>query len=128
MLNAVAKQGHAGYAMIFDQVPSTWRTEGCNSVHSIELPYVFGDYDDTTGWWRSVWMIAQQSGAKTPDPGLTGTDEAVSEAMMALWASFARDGKPTAESVSDWPVYNSDDRYLYVNEGLKIKTGFSKMP
>jgi len=127
MLEAVSRQGQAGYAMIFDQVPSTWRREGCNSVHSIELPYVFGDYDDTTGWWKSVWMLARQSGAETIDPGLTGTDRVVSEAVMALWTSFAKDGKPKAESVADWPAYDEKDRYLYVNEGLEIKSGFSKI-
>ncbi len=128
MLNAVAKQGHTGYAMIFDQVPSTWRTEGCNSVHSIELPYIFGDYDDTTAWWKSVWMIAQHSGAKSQDPGLTETDKTISEAMMSLWTSFARDGKPKAASTPRWPVYDETDEYLYVNETLDVRKGFSHVP
>jgi hypothetical protein len=49
MLEAVKKQGYNGYACIFDQIPAPWRDEGCVSVHSIELLYVFGDWDDSTG-------------------------------------------------------------------------------
>ncbi|MCR4394198.1 MAG: carboxylesterase family protein, partial [Dehalococcoidales bacterium] len=85
MLKAVIKNGCAGYACIFDQVPAGWKKEGCNSVHSIELPYVFGDWDNSTGWWKSVFMIAQASGAKSMNPGLTEHDRTVSEAMINLW-------------------------------------------
>jgi len=126
MLKAVIKKGCAGYACIFDQVPTGWKKEGCNSVHSIELPYVFGDWDDSTGWWKSVGMIAQSSGAKTMNPGLTEHDRTVSEAMMNLWSSFAGTGKPKAEGVPDWPEYSSkSDEYLYIGEKLEIKSGFS---
>jgi len=50
MMETVSRQGHPGYACIFDQVPAGWKKEECVSVHSIELPYVFGDWDDSTGW------------------------------------------------------------------------------
>ena len=49
MVECSNKAGVAGYASIFDQVTEGWKKEGCVSVHSIELPYVFGDWDDTTG-------------------------------------------------------------------------------
>ena len=58
MLEAVKKQGYNGYACISDQVPAGWKREGCVSVHSIELPYVFGDWNDSTGWWKSVYSLA----------------------------------------------------------------------
>jgi len=126
MLESVMKQGCNGYACIFDQVPTPWRDEGCVSVHSIELPYVFGDWDDSTGWWISVGKLAQQSGAKTMNSGLTDVDRRVSEAMMELWTSFAKTGIPQTKGVTNWPAYSVDtDRYLYVAGTLEVKSGFS---
>jgi carboxylesterase type B len=126
MVEAVTKAKAGGYACIFDQVPANWRAEGCVSAHSMELPYVFGDWDDSTGWWKSVSMLAQQSGAKTPTAALDATDRYVSESMMRLWTQFAKTGKPGVKGLIDWPAYTSDsDRYLYINKTLEIKTGFS---
>ena len=128
MLKAVTGKGCAGYACIFDQVPAGWKKEGCNSVHSIELPYVFGDWDNSTGWWKSVFMIAQASGAKSMNPGLTEHDRTVSEAMMNLWSSFAKTGQPKAHGVPDWPQYSTEsDRYLYIGEKFEIRSGFSRV-
>ena len=105
-----------------------WKKEVCVSGHSIELPYVFGDWDDSTGWWKSVAMLAQQSGAKTINPGLTEHDRTVSEAMMSFWSSFAKTGNPQAEGVPDWPKYSvKSDKYFYIGEKLEIKSGFSKV-
>ena len=128
MLEAVKKQGCHGYACIFDQVPAPWRDAGCVSVHSIELPYVFGDWDNSTGWWNSVYMLAQQSGAKTANPGLGTIDRNVSETMMGLWANFAKIGRPRAPGVPDWPEYSGKtDKYLYICDQFEVRTGFSKV-
>ncbi len=129
MLEAVKKQGHNGYACIFDQVPAGWKSEGCVSVHTIELPYVFGDWDDSTGWWSQAYTVAQQAGAKSADPGLDASDRIVSETLMRLWAGFARTGKPQAPGVPDWPAYSTlNDEYLYINGTLEVKTGYSEIP
>ncbi len=128
MLESVKKQGCNGYACIFDQVPAVWRNEGCVSVHSIELPYVFGDWDNSTGWWTSVYMLAQQVGAKPANPGLGAIDRNVSEAMMGLWANFAKTGRPQARGVPDWPEYlGNTDQYLYICNHSAVRTGFSKV-
>ena len=128
MLESVKKQGYNGYACIFDQVPAGWRNDGCVSVHSIELPYVFGDWDDSTGWWTSVYMLAQQSGAKTADPNLGAVDRNVSEAMMGLWSSFAKSGIPRARWVPDWPAYSvNKNRYLSICDRCEVRTGFLKV-
>jgi len=128
MLESVIKQGRNGYACIFDQVPSVWRTEGGVSVHSIELPYVFGDWDNSTGWWKSIAMFVQQLGVKTADPGLSIVDRNVSEAIMALWTSFVKTGKPSAEGVPDWPEYSADtDMYLNISGTPEVKSGFSQV-
>lgn len=129
MLEAVRKQGINGYACIFDQVPAGWKKEGCVSVHGIELPYVFGDWDNSTGWWKNMYLTMQQIGVTNPDPGLGAADRIVSEAVMSMWAEFARTGKPRAPGIPDWPPYAStSDDYLDISEKSEVKTGYSKLP
>jgi para-nitrobenzyl esterase len=128
MLNCVTKQGCKVYACIFDKVPDSWRKAGGIAVHAIELPYVFGDWDDSTGWWQSIAMLAQQSAKKPLKIELTETDRVVSETMMELWTSYARTGVPKAKGVPNWPVYSADtDKYLYITEKPEVKSGFSKV-
>jgi para-nitrobenzyl esterase len=129
MLEAVSKQGRNGYACIFDHVPAGWKKEGCVAYHSVELPYVFGDWDNSTGWWKSTYTMVQQDGIKNENPGLDMTDKKVAETVMGLWTEFARTGKPQAPGVPDWPPYTStNDAYLYVSETPEVKTGYSKLP
>ena len=129
ILNGVNKAGQKGYACIFDQVPSRWKQEGCVSFHAIELSYVFGDWDNSTGWWPIMFnLLAKESGAKTMDPGLTDTDRKVSESMMAMWAQFAKTGNPNVEGMTAWPAYEKEtDQYLYIAEPPQAKSGFSKV-
>jgi para-nitrobenzyl esterase len=129
MLNAAQRAGVKNrYAFIFDQIPAGWKSQGCVSTHAMELPYVFGDYDNSTGWWAGMFGLTSQSGAKTPDPGVTKSDRDVSEVMMKMWARFAKTGNPNIEEVVEWPAYEADsDQYLYINDPLEAKSGFSKV-
>jgi len=129
MLECQNKAGVNGYAAIFDQVPSKWRAEGAVSTHAMELLYVFGDYDNRTGWWPFMHGLAEQSGAQDPDdPGLTEVDREVSEAMMKMWTQFALTGDPNVEGMIQWPAYDKEgDKYMYIADPLEIKTGFSKI-
>jgi len=75
----------------------TWRSPAMEGVlrspHTAEIPFVFGNTDmarDFTG-----------DGAEVP---------AVRKRMMALWASFARTGRPQAPDVPDWPAYDAASR------------------
>jgi para-nitrobenzyl esterase len=128
MLSWNSQAGAKSYACIFDKVPANWKKEGCGSIHSMELTYVFGDWDNSTGWWHSIFMLAGQSGAKSPVPRLTGADRKVSEAMMAMWSRFARTGKPDVPGLISWPEYKPNtDKYLYISEPMRVKTGFSNI-
>jgi para-nitrobenzyl esterase len=128
ILHGTIKAGQKGYACIFDQVPSKWKQEGCVSFHALELGYVFGDWDNSARWWSTANFLAQASGAKTPDPGLTDADRKVSENMMAMWAHFARTGDPNVKGLAAWPAYDpASDHYLYITEPLQVKSGFSKI-
>lgn len=129
ILDGVNKVGQKGFACIFDQVPGKWREEGCVSFHASELSYVFGDWDNASPWWTGIfYLLAKDSGAQTPNPGLTEIDKEISRNMMAMWTRFARTGDPNIEGLAAWPTYDSEtDQYLYINESLQIKAGFSKV-
>jgi len=123
------KAGVKSYAAIFDQVPSKWRAAGAVSTHAMEVLYVFGDYDNRSGWWPLMYGLASQSGAKDPnDPGLTEADKRVSEAIMTMWAQFAKTGDPNAPGIIQWPAYSKEeDKYMYIIDPLEIKSGFSNI-
>jgi para-nitrobenzyl esterase len=126
MIDAVNKNGYKGYACIFDQVPANWRKEGCVSAHSMELTYVFGDWDNSSGWWQNIGMMAKMAGVKTEIPALDAIDRKVSEAMMGYWTGFAKTGKPQYKGLPDWPEYSqTTDRYMYISAKSEMRDGFS---
>jgi para-nitrobenzyl esterase len=132
MLEGVKKIGQKGYACIFDQVPGTWKQEGCVSFHVLDLGYLFGymstdhPFPDTYG--LRIPSFAKLAGAKSQDPGFTDADRKVSENMMAIWTQFARTGNPNVKGLVSWPAYDSArDRYLYIADPLQVKSGFSKI-
>ncbi|HSW57749.1 MAG TPA: carboxylesterase family protein [Dehalococcoidales bacterium] len=128
-LRSMAHIGVPGRAIIFDQVPSLWRQEGCFSCHALELGYVFGDWDNTTGFWDSIYMMARSAGAKSKNPGLNDVDRFVSEQMMQMWTQFALTGNPYSAKSGEWPVWEENtDSYLYINGDTVVRTGFSQLP
>jgi para-nitrobenzyl esterase len=129
MLSGNYRAGAPGYAYIFDQVPAGWRAKGGKSTHAIELSYVFGDYDNSTPYsWSLIYDLQTFYGITSKDPGLTETDKKVSLSVMLMWARFARTGDPHVAGLIDWPAWQpSTDRYLYIAEPLKVKSGFSKI-
>jgi para-nitrobenzyl esterase len=117
-----------GYAAVFNQVPANWKAAGVASFHSLDLPYIFGVYDDPNEWiWRA--MSARAGGIA---PQFTDKDKLVSQSVMRLWAEFARTGQPgrlDKGQGGSWPKWTlAKDEYLYLDDGLEIRTGFSRLP
>jgi para-nitrobenzyl esterase len=117
-----------GYAAVFNQVPANWRAAGVAAFHSLDLPYIFGVYDDPNEWiWRT--LNARAGGVA---PQLTEADRRVSESVMKLWAEFARTGDPGSFGSGpggNWPAWTpAGDQYLYLDQGLQIRSGFSRLP
>jgi para-nitrobenzyl esterase len=132
MLKGVNKIGQKGYASVFDQVPGKWKQDGCVSFHGLDLGYLFG-YMSTEKPIPDIYGLlniagSRPAGAKSMDPGFTDVDKKVSEAMMTMFAQFARTGNPSVKGLVDWPAYNSaTDQYLYISDPLQAKSGFSKV-
>jgi para-nitrobenzyl esterase len=130
MFNGLAKNGVKSYACIFNQVPALWRTEGlADAPHGLELLYVFGDYDNKTGWWGMTFQMSGMMGGsplKSRDPHLDAADKYVSESIMRMWAQFAATGIPDVKGVAAWPAYTpGGDKYHYIDKTLEVKAGFS---
>ena len=126
-LTAVSKSGNNAYAALFSHVPSTWKKEGVLAFHGLELPYVFGMLAVLP---NSIFYdsFAHPSGAQSQDPGLTEDDQQVSEAMMTMWAQFAKTGDPSVEGLIDWPTWNpTSDQYLDIAWPLEVKSGYSQI-
>ena len=117
-LNTAA--GNDTYVYLFGHTPQAWKKLGGDAVHSLELPYVFGDYDNTKYHWPTVWNIEKffylKEIKKMPDPGLTEVDKKISEFMMASWSNFAAKCNPNIKNVS-WDKWNKDEEnYLFIDE------------
>lgn len=127
MLSSEDKAGAKVYAGIFDQVPTSWGCEGCVSAHAIELPYVFGVVESEQEWIK-LYHITGPAGAKTSTPKISDADRKVSEAMMKMWAQFARTGDPGLKDEIKWPDWDqTKDRYLYITESPEVRSGFSRV-
>ncbi len=128
LFSGATKTGVKVHACIFDQVPSRWKAEGCYSTHAMELGYVFGDWDNRSGFWQTLLAIAGMAGARSSDPGLKEADRKVSELMMQIWTQYAKTGDPNVKGLVNWPAWEkSSDQYLYLTENPEVKVGYSKI-
>lgn len=129
LMQDALKRGVPGWCYLYNHVPPGWRKDGCVSFHRIEPGYVFGDWADRYGFFRSdAWLLARVSGAKQQDPELGPADQRVSQAMMAMWTNFAKTGNPSATGLPEWKPYDvQTEPYLYIAECPEARTGFSRL-
>lgn len=91
-------KGLPSFLYFFDHGYPSEDAAGLHAFHASELPYVFGTFDGTPPHWPKV-----------PD---TGDERRLSDAMIGYWTSFARSGRPIAQSEPDWPAYGSTGAYM----------------
>ena len=90
--------GHPSFLYLFDHGYPAADDNGLHGFHAAEIPYVFGTIDNTPPFWPAI-----------PE---TDVEQDLSRAMMGYWASFARDGVPSAEGVAAWPAFGTDKAYM----------------
>ena len=130
LFDALARDGAEGYAYLYDHVPRGWREAGCVSYHRLEAGYVFGDWDDSSGFFSSdAPLLAAISGAGKAAPALGPADRTVSELMMQAWTSFARDGRPILPAgMPPWPSYDQQrETYLLIVEKPEVRDRFTSL-
>lgn len=96
-----AKQAAIGvpsFLYLFDHGYPAANEAGLHAFHAAEIPYVFGTMLTTARAWP-----------RAPD---TVMERRLSTAMRKYWASFARDGAPTAASEPDWAPYADEKAYM----------------
>ncbi|MEG3088334.1 carboxylesterase/lipase family protein [Sphingomonas sp. PB4P5] len=111
----VAKQAAIGapsFLYYFDHSYPAADAADLHGFHASEIPYMFGTADKTPEFWPKI--------------PATPTEQALSDAMLGYWASFARDGVPTATGAPRWPAYA--DKRGYMTFADAPKTGKHLLP
>lgn len=86
--------GIPSYFYFFDHTYPAADKLGLRAFHAMEIPYVFGTLFDMADPW--------------PQAPRSDAERNLETSMMHYWASFARDGVPSAEGAADWPAYGED--------------------
>lgn len=103
-------QGHPAYLYEFAH-PSP--IPGVGSVHTLEIPFVFGTCGDP--------FMAPRAGAGP-------AEEELSARMRAIWTTFARTGNPATAATGDWPPYDATRRAVMVLGGAAGPTALVEAP
>ena len=105
-----AKAGVPSYLYFFDHGYPAAQALQIHAFHGSELPYVFG-HVGKDAVLPPNWPLPE--GPK---------ENAVSDAMLAYWTSFARTGLPKAEGQPDWPEFASNKSYMHFAENPEVAT------
>lgn len=101
-----AEVGQPSYLYYFRHSTPAQRKRDLAAFHASELPYIFGQVGASAAL-----------GPNWPRPPLTSEEAQLSDAMLSYWASFVRDGVPTASNGPAWPRYTARERgYLDIDE------------
>jgi len=123
------KQKSKVFVYLFDHVPTGWKNEGIShAFHGLDVAYEFGFQPWVSFFWNTLFFpFPQYCGIFVPqDPGLDSNDDYVAEAMMTMWTQFAATGNPNVKGLVKWPAYDPvTDQYLYIDDPLQVKFGFS---
>ncbi|HJS88340.1 MAG TPA: carboxylesterase family protein [Steroidobacteraceae bacterium] len=109
-----AALGEPAYLYYFDHGYPAARARGLHAFHASEIPYVFGRVGP------GAPQLANWPQAQGP------REEALSNAMIAYWTSFARAGVPKAPGAPDWPSFAPGKRYMHFAQ--KPEVGRDLMP
>ena len=105
-----AALGEPAYLYFFDHGYPAARAMGLHAFHASEIPFVFGRIGP--GAPRLAhWPRAQ---------GVS--EEALSNAMIADWTSFARSGVPEAPGQPDWPTFEPHESYMHFAKRPEVAT------
>ena len=94
--------GQPSFLYLFDHGYPAADEAGLHAFHASELPYVFGTLYQTPSLWPKIPETPQEA--------------RLSDAMIAYWSSFARDGVPSAANEPAWPSYGSARAYMHFGD------------
>jgi para-nitrobenzyl esterase len=109
-----AAVGEPSYLYFFDHDYPAARARGLHAFHASEIPFVFGRIGSNAP------VLENWPRAHGP------AEEALSNAMIAYWTSFARTGIPQAPGAPNWPTFAPGKRYMHF--AAKPEVGADLMP
>ncbi len=98
--------GHHAYVYRFDRsVPGKGESQ-LGAFHSLEIPYVFGTFNDRMMNWLPF----------------TATDHKLGDTIQTYWTNFAKYGTPDGPGVPNWQSWNtSQEPYMtFTQEGTAV--------
>jgi para-nitrobenzyl esterase len=108
LVRSMAAAGVPSYFYLFDHVYPAALERQLHAFHAAELPFVFGHVD------RGAPLTENWPAPEGPK------EKALSDAMMAYWTSFARNGTPRAPGQPDWPTYAPNESYMRFAETPEV--------
>ena len=97
------------YLYLFDHGYPAAEQAGLHGFHASELPYLFGTF---VGGTPPLWP-------KVPD---SPREQALSDAMIDYWTSFARTGRPQTAEASVWPTFAPKMSYMHFADVPRAET------
>lgn len=98
LVRAQTAQGRPSYLYYFNHSYPAADEAGLHAFHAAEIPYALGNTGATPPWWPRVPETDKESG--------------LSDAMLAYWVTFARDGAPAAPNQPVWAAYGEERAYM----------------
>lgn len=105
-----AALGERSYLYFFDNDYPAARALGLHAFHASEIPFVFGRIGAGAPM-LAYWPRAQGA-----------AEEALSNAMIAYWTSFAASGVPQAPGQPDWPTFAPHKSYMHFADRPEVGT------
>ena len=96
-----AAVGQASYVYLFAHTYPSEVPLRVEAFHASELPFVFGHVGP-----------GSHLPPNWPKPPNTPEEQALSDAIMNYWTSFARTGKPTSAGAPAWKTFADDESYM----------------
>ncbi|PKP82683.1 MAG: carboxylesterase [Alphaproteobacteria bacterium HGW-Alphaproteobacteria-18] len=93
-----ATLGEAAYLYHFDHTYPAASALDLKGFHAAEIPYAFGNLRRTPPFWPQIPEAEEE--------------QALSDAMLGYWVSFARDGRPAAAGAPEWRPYDAGRAYM----------------
>jgi para-nitrobenzyl esterase len=100
--------GAASFLYFFDHSYSAADELGLRAFHAAEIPYVFGTMTRTAPRWPAIPQTPQE--------------QRLSDAMLSYWATFAREGVPSALGEADWLPYDQARAYMAFEDAPIMRT------
>ena len=91
--------GLDAYLYVFDHCYPSAKARDLCAFHASELPFTFGNMDPDA--LPATWPVPDGS-----------SDQAVSNAMLDYWTSFAASGHPGGDGLPAWPAYGSQQNFM----------------